>query len=587
MNNNNDIKKIKLDLENKLVSIKDESSQENKAIIYARVSTEEQAKHWHGIESQIQMCKQYTENNNIEIAKIFTDKWISWSKLNRKGLQDAISYIKKNKIKYFITTEASRISRSENLIDTLEVDKKIKETGAQIIYTMQPSDESTDEWKFMKNFQYLVASYERSKIKQRSINWIKSKLLQWYYPRPDTPLWYKKEFIKIWWKDQKILLVQEPAFSYVKEALEMFANWTFEYKKDVIDYLNSKWVRRNWKRLYKSLQDSILNYKKILFYAEYLTWPEYGITELIEWQHEAMIDLVTAKKILDRLDKRKRKNDNKSFFNNKEEDFVFKWFVYCPFCGEKMSAAYSTNRKGKKYWYYYCYNKNCINKWKWIKDNYLEKCFWEYLKTIQMKESVWKVYKLILKDLWKDKEKLLHKRWTEKHYELVKIDEEINNIEEKITVLTNSKLIEKLEQKWAELEEYKKELQIELENKDILEIKWKNLIKQAEVIFYRPSEIWNLENKNIKKFIIKIIWWKIFALSNKKWWQENLLNNSIILTKEQKKALEELSKSSTDQNLIHCDKVVLRTDTDNRSKLLFSYIWGDIKTENKGTRTWT
>jgi hypothetical protein len=43
-----------------------------------------------------------------------------------------------------------------------------------------------------------------------------------------------------------------------------------------------------------------------------------------------------------------------------------------------------------------------------------------------MKDSVWKVYKLILKDLWKDKEKLLHKRWIEKNYELKKIEEEIN-----------------------------------------------------------------------------------------------------------------------------------------------------------------
>jgi len=122
----------------------------------------------------------------------------------------------------------------------------------------------------------------------------------------------------------------------------------------------------------------------------------------------------------------------------------------------------------------------------------LEECFGKFLQNIQLKDEIREVYKLILKDLWKDKEKLLAKRSVEKKLELKKIDEEIKSIEEKITVLTNINLINKLEQRWAELEEEKKLIEQELENKELLEISWKNLIKQAQVMFYRPAEIWEL-----------------------------------------------------------------------------------------------
>jgi len=45
---------------------------------------------------------------------------------------------------------------------------------------------------------------------------------------------------------------------------------------------------------------------------------------LIEGQHEALIDLPTAKRILERV-QNKRKQDNKSFFHHKKDnDFIFK-----------------------------------------------------------------------------------------------------------------------------------------------------------------------------------------------------------------------------------------------------------------------
>ena len=589
MNNNKKKQNFKLDLDNlRLVSDDNKYSPDKTyGIIYARVSTEDQAKHWHGIESQIQMCQQRALNNNVEVVKIFKDEWISGAKLERKGLSDALNFLEKEnkkwvKIKYFITTEASRISRSENLIDTLEVDQKIKSTGAKIIYTMHPTDTTTDEGKFIQNFQYLVASYERTKIKARTMNWIKSKILQGYYPWPDAPLWYKKDYVKIGWKDQKILLIKEPEATYLKQALEMFANWQLEYKKDIIDYLNSKWIKHHGKKLYRSFTDYLLNYKKVLFYAGYITRPEQGVEELIEGQHEALIDLPTAKRILERV-QNKRKQDNKSFFHHKKDnDFIFKWFLHCPFCWEPMSWAYSTNRKKEKFGYYYCYNPKCPNKKKWIRAEHLEECFGKFLQNIQLKDEIREVYKLILKDLWKDKEKLLAKRSVEKKLELKKIDEEIKSIEEKITVLTNINLINKLEQRWAELEEEKKLIEQELENKELLEISWKNLIKQAQVMFYRPAEIWELWNRSIQKLLIKLIAGKIYAIPADKKKIENLIENSLILSEEQKKALAELTTGSTDAKLGNVCKVLFRTEPNHSLELLFKGIWDSKSTETRG-----
>lgn len=98
------------------------------AIIYVRVSDQKQVDQWNGLDSQEANCRRWAESQGITIVKVFSDGGISWASLDRKGLSDAIAYLKQenhknHKISYFLCTEVARISRSEETWHTIDIKK--------------------------------------------------------------------------------------------------------------------------------------------------------------------------------------------------------------------------------------------------------------------------------------------------------------------------------------------------------------------------------------------------------------------------------------------------------------------------------
>ena len=57
------------------------------AIIYVRVSTEEQAKKGYSIDGQTQRCKEYAYRMGYEVVKVFVEQGRSAKDLNRPELQ--------------------------------------------------------------------------------------------------------------------------------------------------------------------------------------------------------------------------------------------------------------------------------------------------------------------------------------------------------------------------------------------------------------------------------------------------------------------------------------------------------------------
>jgi len=115
--------------------------------------------------------------------RVFQDSAISGRDLNRKGLHQAIEYLKKEnykypKVTYLICTEISRISRSEDITQTIEMKKRIESTGVSII-TANSGRTITNENlsdAFMTDFDIIRAKYESLQIGERSMNGSKSKL---------------------------------------------------------------------------------------------------------------------------------------------------------------------------------------------------------------------------------------------------------------------------------------------------------------------------------------------------------------------------------------------------------------------------
>jgi site-specific DNA recombinase len=139
-----------------------------KAIIYLRVSTEEQAERGFSIQAQREECTKRAieldcdENYIIE----FSDEGISGSILERPALIAALNLLKTDdEIKYFVCLDSSRLSR--NVSHQLIIVDEIKKSGSQLIF-IKTSYEDTPEGRFQLTVMSAVDEYERARFRFRS-----------------------------------------------------------------------------------------------------------------------------------------------------------------------------------------------------------------------------------------------------------------------------------------------------------------------------------------------------------------------------------------------------------------------------------
>ena len=139
-----------------------------KAAIYARVSTEDQAQNGISLDAQVNRCMEYVTNLNYQLVDTAIDAGLSAKSTDRAGLQRILSLVDKKKIQHVVTLKLDRLSRRTvdalNLVETF-TKKKVKlhlvtENGSV------DSDNSDDE--FMLTLKAGVAQLERKKIAERT-----------------------------------------------------------------------------------------------------------------------------------------------------------------------------------------------------------------------------------------------------------------------------------------------------------------------------------------------------------------------------------------------------------------------------------
>ncbi|MGO8881146.1 MAG: recombinase family protein [Desulfomonilaceae bacterium] len=139
-----------------------------KAAIYARVSTEDQAQHGVSLDAQVNRCMEYVTTLNYELVDTAIDAGLSAKSTDRAGLQRILSLVHKKKIQHVVTLKLDRLSRRTvdalNLVETF-TKKKVKLHLVTENGTVN-SDNSDEE--FMLTLKAGVAQLERKKIAERT-----------------------------------------------------------------------------------------------------------------------------------------------------------------------------------------------------------------------------------------------------------------------------------------------------------------------------------------------------------------------------------------------------------------------------------
>src|ERR1700736_6923677 len=96
-----------------------------KAVIYTRVSTDEQAKNGLSLKGQEDAAREYCKREGIEVAEIFCDAGESAKTANRPQLIASIAYCTDHfkEIDYFLVWKMDRLAR--NALDTAVIDANL------------------------------------------------------------------------------------------------------------------------------------------------------------------------------------------------------------------------------------------------------------------------------------------------------------------------------------------------------------------------------------------------------------------------------------------------------------------------------
>lgn len=520
-------KKYNFNLETGSYVIKEkymESTENPAAIIYVRVSDQKQVDEWDWLKSQESTSRRWKDRwKDVSVLKVFTDSAISGKNLDRKWLNEAIEYLKQQnsksiKIKYFLCTEISRISRSEDIRGTIEMKKRIESTGVDIITTSNWRNitDGTLSDSFMSDFEMIRAKFESLQIGERSMNGSKSKLYagQWIF---HPPVGYERIHVKVWTKTEKIIQMVEPQASIVKEWLESFANGIFMSNKQLMHFFNDKKLQSNyhspnpWK-LNLTFVKRMFEIERLYFYAGRILYPNYWVTDPVEAIHTPLISLSTVHKILKRLNIKWWLK----FWPRKDtsDRYPLRWLITCPCCNFPMTGRPSTGKMGKIYYYYGCNRKDCEGKENINVDD-MHTDFKELLASLSPKKWVIAILDWTLKETIAEKNKFQISLNEAKRRRIKEIEKEIEEFPGIISKLSRIEMIQKIEEKRAGLEMEQDTLKEEIKEKNLNERDFIVLYERVKNIIQDPLSIWELGSTPLKMLLVGVLfWWKIFYKKN-------------------------------------------------------------------------
>ena len=381
-----------------------------KAIIYTRVSTDEQADKGFSLRHQFEMVEKYCHLKDYEILKHFQDDF-SAKNFNRPEWLKLEAFLKVNRrqIDKVLFTKWDRFSR--NIEEALGIIRKLRNWGIEVNAIEQPLDFSNPDNKAMLALYLVMPEVENDKISQRTKDGIlRARKEGAYTSKP--PFGYEGCRIN----DKASMKPSKDAEILRQMFLEVAAG------VNSIEQIRKNFMSKGFKGCKQSFYYMLRN----KLYCGYILVPEHKKTPSywVKGLHDGIIDEEVFIKVQDVL---KGKKKNTRYPVKKHEQLPLRGFLKCPRCNENLTGSVSKGNGGK-YAYYHC-RKGCSNR---IPEQCANQLFSDnILSKINVNDQVLNLYSDILRDVWMSKngdKKLMIKSLES---EIISTEDQINVIEDK------------------------------------------------------------------------------------------------------------------------------------------------------------
>lgn len=136
-----------------------------RAIIYARVSTDDQAEKGYSLPTQLEAMRQYAAAHGLQVVRELQDDY-SGAKLDRPALDTLRGMLERKEADAVIVYAADRLSRS--LAHLLILREEFNRAGIELHYVNRGKSDNTAESRLTENIEGVIAEFEREKIKERT-----------------------------------------------------------------------------------------------------------------------------------------------------------------------------------------------------------------------------------------------------------------------------------------------------------------------------------------------------------------------------------------------------------------------------------
>ncbi|MFH0942662.1 MAG: recombinase family protein [Candidatus Beckwithbacteria bacterium] len=338
------------------------------AVIYSRVSTEEQANEGKSIEVQIDLCRKWAKENKYSIVDVYPEPGKSATTLKgRTKLQEAIAQCQDEKIDALLVMDTDRLARNPS--DHFLIKNSLLKGGTKIVAVNQLMIDNSAEGNFMEAVMAGLNAFQ-SEITGRKVK----KSLEKKCQIGDWPGWAPLGYININKgtddQPQRIIEIDPERGPLISELFRLYS--TGNYSIDALgDMLFDMGLRsKRGKRVYRSI---LYNVIKNIFYTGMLKYNG----QVYKGNHKPL----TAQEIFEACQKITQIH-NQNACRRRKYRWLLTGLVYCGDCGNRFYTSW--NHKKRKAYYHGSIRYGCSE---YVPLEELEEKVANELKDIQFSRS--------------------------------------------------------------------------------------------------------------------------------------------------------------------------------------------------------
>ncbi len=379
------------------------------AVIYTRVSTDEQKEHGFSLQDQKKRLTKHCVDVNWKIVAHFEEHH-SAKNFNRPEFQKLLNLIKSKKIQIdvIVVTKIDRFSREAG--ETMNMVKSLQEVGIAVYSLNDGEVDFRDAKKFFPLIIHSAAAQYENLLKSETVIWGMRQAMRQgrYIYKP--PIGYQGNIIT---KEIDVDAIQAP---YINEAFTKVATGLYS-----ADEVRRSLIIKGFKKISKQTFLDML--RKPIYYG-LITIDAYRDepVEYVKGIHKPIISEELFLRVQHVLNSRKKNCPSKITQN---ENLPLRGHLICNKCNQKLTGSGSRGRnKNNKHFYYHCQH-GCNER---FRADIANNIFGNYLSSFEIPMQVLELYKAVLKDVFKQDDESDNDRRRKFENELERLEERKKSI---------------------------------------------------------------------------------------------------------------------------------------------------------------